>query len=47
MRGGKTGLVAMGVGDGGVGDRGMWVWLSRWLRSRSRSCSRLDNKVTS
>ena len=36
-----------GVGDGDVGDHGMWVWLSWWLSSRLRFCSRLDDKVMS
>ena len=28
MRGGKTGLVAMGVGEGGVGVQGRCIWAS-------------------
>ena len=47
MRGGKIGLVAMGVGDGGVGARGRCVWASWLARSKSRVCSRSDNKVMS
>ena len=47
MRGGKTGLVAMGVGEGGVGAWGRCVWASWWARSRSWVHSRSDNKVTS
>ena len=47
MRGGKTGLVVTGVGEGGVRVRGRWVWASWWARSRSWVCSRSDDIVTS
>ena len=47
MRGGKTGLVVMGVGEGGVGARGRCIWASWWARSRSWVCSRLDDRVMS
>ena len=47
MRGEKTGLVAMGVGKGGVGARWRCVWASWWARSRSRACLGSDNNVTS
>ena len=47
MRGGKTRLVAIGVGEGGVEARGRWVWASWWARSGSWACSRSDDIVTS
>ena len=47
MRWGKTGLVATGVGEGGVGARGRWVCASWWARSRSWFFSRSDGMVTS
>ena len=49
MRGGKTGLVAMGIGEGEVQVQvqGRCVWASWWARSRSQVCSRSDDKVTS
>ena len=47
MRGGKTGLVAIGVGEGGVGARGRCVCASWWAKSRSWFCSRSDDMVTS
>ena len=47
MRGGKTGLAVVGVGEGGVGAQGRCVWASWWARSWSKVCSRLDNRVTS
>ena len=47
MTGRKTGLVAMGVGEGGVWARGRCVWASWWARSRSQVCSTSHNKVMS
>ena len=47
MRGGKTGLVVVGVGEGGVGAWGRCVWASWWARSRSWVRSKLDDRVTS
>ena len=47
MRGGKIGLVAIGIGEGGVGALGRCVWASWWARSRSWVCSRSDDMVTS
>ena len=47
VRGGKTGLVAIGVGEGGVGTRGRWVCASWWAKSRSWVCSRSDDIVMS
>ena len=47
MRGGKTGLVAMGVGEGGVGAWERCIWASWWARSRSWVHSRSDNRVMS
>ena len=47
VSGGKTGLVAIGVGEGGVGARGRCVCASWWARSRSWVCLRSDNRVMS
>ena len=47
MRGEKTGLVVVGVGDGGVGAWGRCIWASWWARSVSRVCSRSDDTFTS
>ena len=47
MRGGKTGLVVVGVGEGGVWVRGRCVWTSWWARSRSWVCSKSDDRVMS
>ena len=47
MRGGKTGLVAVGVREGGVGAWGRCVCASWWARLRSIVCLRSDNRVTS
>ena len=47
MRGGKTGLVAIEVGDRGVEDVGRCIWAYWWARSRSRVYLGTDNWVMS
>ena len=47
MRGGKTGLVVVGVGEGGVGAQERCVWASWWARSRSWVHLKSDDRVMS